>query len=107
MRMGLLRVVDTILAEIKCNPEQIKGYTLFYACTKDKCIIRSYDRGGTLSTNGKVYKLCMLFTNRSKFDEFFIDNFHKLKEAYKNLSQNLFTSKNPLDGQELLSRHAR
>lgn len=100
--MGLLRIIDTFKTEIKCKPQQLEGHTNFYVCTKDKCIIRRYDCG-TFPTNGEVYKLCLLFMYRSKFDEFFIDNFHTLKEAYKNLLQRLFTSKNPLDGQELLS----
>ena len=82
--MGLLRIIDTFKAERECKPQQLEGHTHFYACIKDRCIIRRYDRGATFSSDGKIYKLCLLFMYRSKFDEFVINKLDKIKRTYKN-----------------------
>lgn len=79
-----MRIIDALKAEIKCKPQQLEGYTNLYACTKDKCIIRKYDLGATLSSDSKIYNLCLLFMYRSQFDEFIINNLDKIKRAYKN-----------------------
>lgn len=96
--MGLLRVFDILRVEKKCKPKKLEEYTDFYACTKDRCIIRRYDCG-TLSTNGKVYKICMLFTYRSKFDEFVINKLNKIKRTYKNFYIKSSTSQNLVNDQ--------
>lgn len=66
--MGLIRIIDKFYAEKYCKPLLLDGYNYFYPCTKDKCF-KKYDRGMTFSTNGKVYRICMLFMQESDFDK--------------------------------------
>lgn len=91
--MGLLRIIHVLEAEQKCKPKSIDKGTFFYACTKDKCIIGRYDKGGVFSSNGKVYKICMLFMQMTEFDKFVIEKITSIKGCYSSIAKSIYLAK--------------